>query len=52
VRTLLKVRNSAYLTAIGGAMSAHTSSHRRILSRIRTSLRKLLLAEHSPFMTL
>jgi hypothetical protein len=33
-------------------MSARTSSRRRILSRIRSSLRKLLLTEHSPFMTL
>lgn len=33
-------------------MSARASSHRHILSRIRSSLRKLLLAEHSPFMIL
>ncbi|MFE9623602.1 hypothetical protein [Streptomyces sp. NPDC006527] len=52
MRTFLEVRIQAYLTAVGGAMSAPASPRRRVLSRIRTALRKLLRIEHSPFMTL
>ena len=33
-------------------MSVPAPPRRSMLSRIRTSLRKLLLIEHSPFMTL
>ncbi|AXE85977.1 hypothetical protein C1703_13270 [Streptomyces sp. Go-475] len=33
-------------------MSVPASPRRRVLSRIRMSLRKLLLIEHSPFMSL
>jgi hypothetical protein len=33
-------------------MSKPALSRRRVLPRIRSSLRKLLLSEHSPFITL
>lgn len=41
----------AYLTP-GGPMSASTASRGRVLSRMRAALRRILLIEHSPFMTL
>ena len=52
LRTLAEVRNKAYLTVAGGVVSVPASLRRRVLLRIRMSLRRLLLIEHSPFMTL